>query len=33
MSKLTQNRLIFYVLGTFTGAWVLGMVRGIGRRG
>jgi hypothetical protein len=23
MSKLNWNRLIFYVLGTFTGAWAL----------
>lgn len=34
MTKLNQNRLAFFVLGTFLGGWVLGMVTrliGLGR--
>lgn len=28
MSKLNQNRLAFFVLGTFLGSWVLGIIAG-----
>lgn len=29
MSKINMNRLGFFVLGTFTGGWVLGLFGGL----
>lgn len=28
MTKLNQNRVVFFLLGTFLGSWVLGAVLG-----
>lgn len=29
MGKLNQNRLIFFVAGTFLGGWVLSLIAGL----
>lgn len=33
MSKLNQNRLIFFLLGAFVGQWLIGSVLGLLRMG